>query len=58
MRKAGGRKEVFAGENIVRKPNFKCKDSIKMNIKEMGWEDVHLIYMDQNRDALITFRVT
>ena len=50
--------EVLSAENMVENPSFKCKDNIKMNIKETSWEDVHWIYMDQNRDALIIFCVT
>lgn len=33
--------EALSGENMVGKPSFKCKDNIKINIREISCEDVH-----------------
>jgi hypothetical protein len=38
---------------LLGRPRHRCEDNIKMDLKEIGCEDVHWIHLDQNR-ALMT----
>jgi hypothetical protein len=38
------------GKRLTGRPRRRREDSIRMDLKEMGWEGVDWIYLDQDRD--------
>jgi hypothetical protein len=38
------------GKRPLRTPRHKWEDNTKINLREIGWEAVEWIYLDQNRD--------
>lgn len=44
------------GQKTVGGPRHRCLDNNKMDLKEIGWESVHWIYLVQERDQLQVLR--
>jgi hypothetical protein len=36
---------------LLGRPKCRLEDNIKMTLKEVGWEDMGWIYVDQDRDC-------
>jgi hypothetical protein len=38
------------GKRPLGRPRSRCKDNIRMNLREMGWEGLHCMHLAQDRD--------
>jgi hypothetical protein len=42
--------EKLAGKRPLRRPSHRWEDNIRMNLREIGWEDVDWTHLTQDRE--------
>jgi hypothetical protein len=46
----GELRNAYRLENLKGRPRRRCVDNIRMDLREIGWEDVDWIHLAQDRD--------